>query len=81
MPNTGNIIPLSDEVHEHQCKVARCRHAAVYVQEDGTTVQGWCARCRCVAFGGEYEGLTYRDGRIIEVATGEPPDYDRELGE
>jgi hypothetical protein len=44
-------------------------------------LQGWCARCRCVAFGGQHEGLTYRDGRIIEVATGEPPDYDRDLGE
>jgi hypothetical protein len=44
-------VPFSDEVHEHHCKVAGCKHTAVYKFDDGTTRQGWCVLCREVAFG------------------------------
>jgi hypothetical protein len=60
---THDEIPVSDEAHRHHCELAECKHPAVY--DDGT--QGWCARCRAVAFGGVYEGVAYRDGKIVTV--------------
>jgi hypothetical protein len=65
MPDSD--VPVSDEAHEHHCRLAGCLHPAVH--ENG--MQGWCARCRAVAFGGVYEGLAYRDGEIVEVDDGE----------
>jgi hypothetical protein len=65
-------VPVSDEVHAYQCEVAGCRHPAVHLLEDGETWQGWCARCRAVAFGGVYEGVAFVDGVIVDATTGEP---------
>jgi hypothetical protein len=62
---------VSDEIHQHHCEVAGCKHPAIYDLDDGETAQGWCARCRAVAFGGVYEGVTFRDGRIVDAVTGE----------
>jgi hypothetical protein len=42
------------------------------VSEDGETRQGWCARCRAVAFGGVHEGVAFVDGVIVDATTGEP---------
>jgi hypothetical protein len=42
------------------------------VSEDGETRQGWCARCRAVAFGGVYEGVAFVDGVIVDATTGDP---------
>jgi hypothetical protein len=43
-------VPVSDEVHKHQCRLAGCKHPAVYELDDGTTTQGWCDLCRGLAF-------------------------------
>jgi hypothetical protein len=56
-------IRFSEDEHRQHCATAACSHPAVY--PDGS--QGWCARCRAVAFGAVYEGLAFRDGRIVEV--------------
>jgi len=40
---------VSDEQHQRDCELAGCKHPALY--DNG--VQGWCARCRAVAFGGD----------------------------
>jgi hypothetical protein len=68
---TDEPLPVSDELHRHHVELAGCKHPAVY-EEDG--VQGWCARCRAVAFGGVYEGVAYRDGKIVDAETGEALD-------
>ena len=65
-------VPVSDEVHAHQCEVAGCRHPALYVFERGEASQGWCPRCRAVAFGGVHEGVAFVDGVIVDATTGEP---------
>jgi hypothetical protein len=68
---TDEPLPVSDELHLHHVALAGCKHPALY-EEEG--VQGWCARCRAVAFGGVYEGVAYRDGKIVDAETGEEVD-------
>lgn len=54
---------FTDRQHRGHCKKAKCLHPAVHFPG----CQGWCARCRAVAFGGVYEGLAYVDGEIVVV--------------
>ena len=69
-----NLGPESEEGHLLHCEIAGCKHPALYELKDGTTMQGWCARCRVVAHGGVYEGVTFRHGKIVDAETGEPLD-------
>jgi len=55
---------FTDDEHGRQCEVADCEHAAVH--EDGS--QEWCPRCRAVAFGGTFEGMAVRQGKVVRVA-------------
>jgi hypothetical protein len=59
-----------DEEHERHCVLAGCAHPAVYEFPDGA-IQGWCSRCRAVAFGGVFDGVEFRHGRIVDAETGE----------
>jgi hypothetical protein len=76
---------VSHEEHVQHCELAGCKHPPVYAFED-RFVQGWCARCRAVAFGGAYgdidyddpdrgpvdgTAVRYADGRIVDAETGE----------
>ena len=56
-------LEFTNKEHKEHCKIAGCAHPPVYPGIG----QGWCARCRCVAFGGIYEGLTFRDGEIYDL--------------
>lgn len=40
---------FSDAAHRKRCKQAGCKHPAIY-KMPGSTVLGWCALCREVAF-------------------------------
>jgi hypothetical protein len=51
-PNDPNYVEFSDEEHHKHCEIAGCKHPAVYEDEDGMSMQGWCKLCRAVAFGG-----------------------------
>ena len=71
-PNV-DLVPdseVTDEQHEEHCRLAECRHPAVL----GPHRQGWCARCRAVAFGSVFEGIAYVGGKIVNVnsANGRP---------
>jgi hypothetical protein len=57
------LLSVPDEVHRWRCEVAGCTHPAVH---EAICVQGWCARCRAVAFGGVYDGVAYVGGEIIK---------------
>ena len=41
--------PPSDAEHERHCEIAGCEHPAVHAE---IGIQGWCDRCRAVAYSG-----------------------------
>ncbi len=60
-------IEYTNAEHKEHCRIAECTHPAIYSWLAGESYQGWCARCRSVAFGGVYEGLVYIDGKVITL--------------
>lgn len=62
-------VDFSNKEHRVHCRKAKCGHPAIHDFGDFKS-QGWCARCRAVAFGGVYEGLAYINGAIVHVGKG-----------